>query len=78
MRGYPTPNSRNTVWEAAKEKSKPGVQFPEHRTLCVFDPKTERARLWLPRMGELADTGFRNFKDIDRIIVMEVRESKRQ
>ncbi len=50
---------------------------PESRTACIYDPKTERARLTLRRMFEMAANARRNFVDVDRIIVTEVKPTRR-
>ena len=45
-------------------------------TVCVYDIKTGRRGLSIPRMLEIAGTVFKYFKDTQRIIVTEVRPTR--
>jgi hypothetical protein len=47
-------------------------------TVCVYDPKTGKRGLSLPRTNELAETAFKKFKYVpNHIIVIEVRPGQR-
>jgi hypothetical protein len=50
---------------------------PRPKTVCVYDPKTGKAGLSLPRFGELAHTVERVFPGTKRIIVVEVRPGQK-